>query len=165
MTAGSASLHDGFDLARWVSTSSATVPQLNTEEGVGSMTAAAMRAPAAPAGADLPPEHLVLGRAGSENFPVASRLLPAPVRVDLVALYGWARLVDELGDDYAGDRLAALDEVEHQFLAALSAAPGAGPGAGAGAGAHPLVARVAEMVWRRRLPAQPLLDLVQANRQ
>ena len=23
-----------------------------------------------------------------------------------MALYGWARLVDQLGDDYAGDRLA-----------------------------------------------------------
>ena len=56
------------------------------------MTAAAMRAPsrAARAKSDLPPEYLVLGRAGSENFPVASRLLPAAVRSDLMALYGWA---------------------------------------------------------------------------
>ena len=64
---------------------------------------------------DLPPEHVVLGRASSENFPVAMRLLPAPLRNDLLALYGWARLVDQLGDDYAGDRLAALDEVERQL--------------------------------------------------
>ena len=54
-------------------------------------------------------------RARSENFPVASRLLPAALRSDLMALYGWARLVDQLGDDYPGDRLAALDEVEDQL--------------------------------------------------
>ncbi len=125
------------------------------------MTAAAVHAPslAARAKSDLPPEYLVLGRAGSENFPVASRLLPAPLRADLMALYGWARLVDQIGDDYAGDRMAALDEVENQLHLALA------PGAGSVGEAHPLIKRMAETVRRLDLPTAPLLDLVQANRQ
>ncbi|HTW06266.1 MAG TPA: squalene synthase HpnC [Acidimicrobiales bacterium] len=127
------------------------------------MTAAAMQAKAPPSSADLPPEHLVLGHASTENFPVASRLLPAAVRADLMALYGWARLVDELGDNYAGDRLAALDEVERQLRVALGES---GQGwAGDSFATHAVVARTAEMVRRRHLASQPLYDLAQANRQ
>ena len=156
------------------------------------MTAAAMRAPSAPHGVDLPPDYLVLGRASTENFPVASRLLPAAMRADIMALYGWARLVDELGDNYAGDRLAALDEVERQLRTALGTAgehtpadehttagehastgehttegpPGRHPPELSGPLAlHPLVATMAAAVRRRDLPVQPLFDLVQANRQ
>ncbi len=114
-------------------------------------------------GHDLPPDYLVLGRATSENFPVASRLLPAALRSDLMALYGWARLVDQLGDDYPGDRLAALDEVEDQLRAALELAPM--PASPANQEIHPLVARMAETARRLALPTQPLFDLVQANRQ
>ena len=126
------------------------------------MTAAAMRAlsPVGGAKIDLPPDYLVLGRAGSENFPVASRLLPADVRSDLMALYGWARLVDQLGDDYAGDRLAALDEVERQLRLELSR-----HGPQADDEIHPLVSAIAEAVRRLTLPSEPLFDLVQANRQ
>jgi squalene synthase HpnC len=125
------------------------------------MTAAAMRAPspASRAKSDLPPEYLVLGRAGSENFPVASRLLPPGLRSDLMALYGWARLVDQIGDDYAGDRMTALDEVERQLRLALLHPPEAE------ADAHPLVTRMAATVLRLGLPTEPLFDLVQANRQ
>jgi squalene synthase HpnC len=124
------------------------------------MTAAAVRAATAAPGADLPPAYLVLGRASTENFPVASRLLPAALRSDLMALYGWARLVDELGDNFAGDRLAALDEVERQLHEAVQ------PGAAVTEGElHPLVTDMADTVRRRGLPVQPLLDLVQANRQ
>jgi squalene synthase HpnC len=127
------------------------------------MTAAAMRAPSPPAdaGATLPPDYLVLGRASSENFPVASRFLPSELRSDLMALYGWARLVDELGDDFAGDRLGALAEVERQLHAAL----GDATADASRAGLHPLVARMAGTVLHLQLPAQPLFDLVQANRQ
>jgi len=137
---------------------------LRRERYVG-MTAAAMRAPSRVAGAsnDLPPDYLVLGRAGSENFPVASRFLPAAYRADLMALYGWARLVDQLGDDYPGDRLAALDEVERQLRLAVSAGY-AGPFNDEDQ-IHPLVAGMAETVRRRALPTDPLFDLVQANRQ
>jgi squalene synthase HpnC len=128
------------------------------------MTAAAMQGPVSPAGpsGDLPPEHLVLGRAAGENFPVASRFLPSDLRSDLMALYGWARLVDELGDNHPGDRLAALDEVDRQLRLALGPGTTTGPGV---TGTHPLVARMAATALRRQLPTEPLFDLVRANRQ
>ncbi len=40
----------------------------------------------------------VMARAAGENFPVASRALPRRLRRHLLALYGFARLVDEIGD-------------------------------------------------------------------
>jgi len=133
------------------------------------MTAAAMQAPSSSASAnyDLPADYVVLGRASSENFPVASRLLPEAVRADLMALYGWARLVDQLGDDYPGDRLAALDEVERQLRSVLAVANGRDAASGTrGAEAfHPLVKRIAATVNRLGLAPDPLFDLVQANRQ
>ncbi|HTV11440.1 MAG TPA: squalene synthase HpnC [Acidimicrobiales bacterium] len=133
------------------------------------MGAAALQAEPALPRAELPPDYLVLGRASSENFPVASRLLPPALRVDLIALYGWARLVDELGDDYPGDRLGALDEVERQLLWALGEKPPGSEGHAAVAeppsALHPLVANIADAVRRRGLPVEPLTDLVKANRQ
>ena len=56
----------------------------------------------------------VAARAAGENFPVGSLLFPRALRPHVRALYCYARLVDELGDAYDGDRLAALDEVEAQ---------------------------------------------------
>ena len=52
-----------------------------------------------------------LDRAGGENFPVAARLLPATIRRRLLAVYTFARLVDDIGDEASGNRLAQLDEV------------------------------------------------------
>src|SRR5262249_11183515 len=103
----------------------------------------------------LPGEDAVAARAAGENFPVALRLLPATLRTDLLAVYGFARLTDELGDAYDGDRLAALDHPEGDLRAAA---------AGGDAG-HPVVARAAFTIRRRQLPEQPFLDLIQANRQ
>ena len=48
-------------------------------------------------------------RSAQENFPVASRALPRPVRSHLLAIYGVARVVDDMGDERAGDRLGELD--------------------------------------------------------
>jgi squalene synthase HpnC len=74
-----------------------------------------------------------------------------------MAFYGFARLVDELGDAYDGDRLAALDWLEWETRMAL-----ADPDQ---QGLHPLVARAAEAV--RTVDADPswLTDLIAANRQ
>ena len=63
----------------------------------------------------VPAPRRVMARAGGENFPVASRVLPRDVRADLLAIYGFARLVDELGDSFDGDRLAALDWLEAEL--------------------------------------------------
>jgi squalene synthase HpnC len=47
----------------------------------------------------------VAARARTENFPVASLLFPRSVRPHLRAIYGFARLVDILGDEFLGERL------------------------------------------------------------
>ena len=44
----------------------------------------------------------------AENFPVALRVLPARLRERLTAVYGFARTVDDLGDEAEGDRSAKL---------------------------------------------------------
>ena len=56
----------------------------------------------------------VARRARTENFPVASVLFPRRLRPHLRAVYGFARLVDILGDELEADRLAALDELERE---------------------------------------------------
>ena len=103
----------------------------------------------------LPAESAVESRAGKENFPVASRLLPRDTRAALMKLYRYARFVDEIGDSYAGDRLAALEWVDSELRRALSGA----------ADVHPLVAGAAGLARSERIAADPLFDLVQANRQ
>src|SRR3984893_12894476 len=60
-------------------------------------------------GTPLPQPGDLLAKSGKENFPVASRLLPRRVRSHLLAVYGFARLVDDIGDEWAGDPAAALD--------------------------------------------------------
>ena len=54
-------------------------------------------------------------RAGGENFPVVSVLAPRHARPHLRAIYGFARLVDNLGDEARGDRLVLLDELEREL--------------------------------------------------
>ena len=63
-----------------------------------------------------------MARAGGENFPVASRLLAARLRDSLLAIYGFARLVDQVGDEVAGDRLALLDWLDAEIDASTPAA-------------------------------------------
>jgi len=45
----------------------------------------------------------------AENFPVALRVLPRRVRRHLVAIYDVVRVIDDLGDEAAGDRTAQLE--------------------------------------------------------
>src|SRR3954453_2382474 len=53
-------------------------------------------------------EPRAVERERAENFPVALRLLPRVLRVDLRAVYDVVRLIDDLGDEGAGDRTAQL---------------------------------------------------------
>jgi squalene synthase HpnC len=71
-----------------------------------------------------------------------------------MAFYGYARLVDELGDGYEGDRLAALGWVEEEARRALHDP----------AGCHPLVARAASAIRTLDVDADPLFRLIEANR-
>ncbi len=107
----------------------------------------------ADAAPQAPSAREVMARTASENFPVASRLLPRRARTHLLAVYGFARLVDELGDSVPGDRLAALDWLEGEL-----------DGAFEGRAEHPLMRRLGETVRACGLPREPFVRLIEANR-
>jgi squalene synthase HpnC len=100
-----------------------------------------------------PSAAAVMARARSENFAVASRLLGRPAAAHLLAIYGFARLVDELGDAHAGDRLAALDWAQGELDRVYG-----------GGAEHPLMVALADTVQACRLPREPLQRLIEANR-
>jgi len=102
----------------------------------------------------VPSEDAVLAQAESENFPVASRLLPRAVRSDLMAIYGFARLTDDIGDEAAGDRGTLLDWLEGELDRAA-----------AGTATHPVLRRVGDTIRARDLPLAPFRALIAANRQ
>src|SRR5271157_190516 len=66
-------------------------------------------------GGDFDAPALIASKARKENFPVASHLLARDVRANLMAIYGFARLTDDLGDEASGDRLAHLDWLEAEL--------------------------------------------------
>jgi squalene synthase HpnC len=92
-------------------------------------------------------------QASAENFPVASLLLPARVRSDLLALYGFARLIDDAGDEAPGDRVALMDELEADLERVWGGRP-----------EHALIARLQPTVAAHALPIDPFRALIEANR-
>lgn len=95
--------------------------------------------------------------AGTENFPVALRLLPRRHRAHLAAVYAAARLIDDVGDatDMAPtDRMAALDDLESDLDRVFS---GAAP-------CRPALRPLVETARECSLPKQLFRDLVEANR-
>jgi phytoene/squalene synthetase len=68
----------------------------------------------------LPGDGLGIARR-RENFPLAWLCGPR-LRARRLAVYGFCRLIDDLGDEYAGDRGAALDAAEAQLRAATQGA-------------------------------------------
>jgi squalene synthase HpnC len=94
----------------------------------------------------------------TENFPVALRILPATTRRHLLALYGYARYIDDLGDEPlctpGADRLGALDEFEAQVRDLFAGRPAR----------HPVLRELAPAVRERNLPLDPLVRLIEANR-
>ncbi|MDT9694904.1 squalene synthase HpnC [Streptomyces sp. P17] len=116
-------------------------------------------------------ERGTLGKAAHENFPVAPFFLPRAWRTDLMAVYGFARLVDDIGDGDlapggadarllgvsatdADDRLLMLDAFEADLRRVFDATP-----------RHPLLRRLQPTVRRCSLTAEPFLGLIEANRQ
>ena len=104
----------------------------------------------------------VVANASGENFPVALRVLPQRYRRHLTNLYFFARLTDDLGDeartstdDVTTLRLALLDELAADVTRIYQ---GLTPGS-------PVMQAMAETVRDCQVPEQPLLDLIQANRQ
>jgi squalene synthase HpnC len=128
----------------------------------------------------------VAARARTENFPVASLLFPRAVRPHLRAIYGFARLVDILGDEFEGDRLAILDELEREVdacygpepdrrsarsgLAAQTdaraepARPESGTASGAGGPSWAVMRKLQPTIRECDLPREPFLRLIEANR-
>ncbi|WP_155055826.1 squalene synthase HpnC [Streptomyces blattellae] len=117
------------------------------------------------------PERGTLDKAADENFPVAPFFLPRTWRADLVAVYGFARLVDDIGDGDlapggadarllgvspadAEDRLLMLDAFEADLHRVFDSTP-----------RHPLLRRLQVTVRRRALSPDPFLGLIAANRQ
>lgn len=113
--------------------------------------------PALPAVAALPSREQVLPQAGRENFTVASGLLGRARARHLMAIYGFARLVDDVGDEAPGDRAALLDLVALELRRAF-AEPGLGEPQ------HPLMQELARSVRECRLPSGPFERLIAANR-
>ncbi|MFI0938418.1 squalene synthase HpnC [Streptomyces sp. NPDC021020] len=116
----------------------------------------------------------VLDKAARENFPVAPVFLPRAWRQDLTAVYGFARLVDDIGDgdladggrpdavllglepEAAEDRIAMLDAFEADLGRVFS---------GAGEPSHPLLRALRPTVRKHALTPEPFLGLIAANRQ
>jgi squalene synthase HpnC len=115
------------------------------------------RAGAAPARAadsvEPPAPQELIDRRHAENFPVALRVVPAAEREALLAWYAYARFVDELGDAGVDDPEGRLDALE-QDVRRMAAGPVD----------HPVVAGMQGPARRFGIPAQPLLDLIEANR-
>ncbi|MFE3850081.1 squalene synthase HpnC [Streptomyces griseorubiginosus] len=116
-------------------------------------------------------ERGTLDKAAAENFPVAPFFLPRDWRADLMAVYGFARLVDDIGDGdlapggadarllgvsprEAEDRLVLLDAFEADLDRVFSGEP-----------RHPLLRRLQPTVRRRALTPEPFRGLIAANRQ
>ena len=113
---------------------------------------------------------VVAARARTENFPVASLLFPRALRPHLRAVYGFARLVDILGDEAEGDRLALLDELECEVEACYSGSPmsvargRASPGRAVDQPSWPVMRELQPTIREFDLPREPFLRLIEANR-
>jgi squalene synthase HpnC len=106
-----------------------------------------------PPGALLDAPELSLGaidaRASGENFPVASLLAPREARPHLRAIYGFARLVDNLGDEAPGDRERLLAALERE----LDEPP-----------RTEVMRRLHATIAACGLPREPFARLIEANR-
>jgi squalene synthase HpnC len=93
-----------------------------------------------------------------ENFPVASFLLPRPIRDAVLAIYRFARAADDIADEgnaTSAERLAAMD----RFAGALDTIRD---------GQRPTeapFAKLADAIARHGLPIAPFHDLLSAFRQ
>ena len=95
----------------------------------------------------------ITSKAGHENFPVASRLLPRDIRSELMAIYAFARFTDDIGDEAEGDRLVLLDWLDDELTLA-----------GEGRAIHPVFQRLTPVIQDLNLDLQPFRNLIEANR-
>jgi squalene synthase HpnC len=100
-----------------------------------------------------PPIDRIQRKLQSENFPVALRLLPAQLRADLTTVYGVVRVIDDLGDEAAGDRVALLEAFAADLARVWTT----------GAPDAPVLRDLVPTVVRRRMSPGPFDRLIQAN--
>jgi squalene synthase HpnC len=114
--------------------------------------------PAGPQPAVSPPGAMA-AQAGAENFPVALRMLPRRYRDHLMAVYTFARTVDDIGDEAPPDqRLGLLASLSEDLERLYVGPPGSPPG-------HPAVRGLADVVTDCAIPMRPFRDLIAANEQ
>ena len=101
----------------------------------------------------LPGESAILPLHEHENFSVASVLLGREAQRHLLAIYGFARLADQLGDEAPGDRDALLDRLERELELTYDGVP-----------EHPIMRRLQASVAACALPRGPFERLIEANR-
>lgn len=90
-----------------------------------------------------------------ENFTVASRLLRRGLRRDLARVYAYCRSTDDLGDEHGAAARAHLERWREEVVELFAG----------GRPTHPVLVALRDTVHRYQLPAQPFLDLIQANLQ
>jgi squalene synthase HpnC len=90
-----------------------------------------------------------------ENFPVASRFVPAPLRPHVWAIYAFARTADDFADEprFEGRRRQALDAWEQYLEACYHRDVD-----------HPVFLALRDTVRRHSVPIGPLKDLLTAFR-
>ena len=94
-----------------------------------------------------------LAKSHYENFSIASFLLPRDKRRHFYAVYAFCRFVDDLGDEFDGDRLSALDYWQDETEACFSGEP-----------SHPYMIALQDTVRSFDIPREPLMRLIEANR-
>jgi hydroxysqualene synthase len=106
---------------------------------------------------------LRLAREHYENFPVASRLVPAPVRPHIAAVYAFARIADDFSDEGERSdaaRLALLDDWRARLASAVE-----GRVVGDGSDAAHIFTALGETMRTCDLPPALFEDLLSAFRQ
>lgn len=88
-----------------------------------------------------------------ENFSVISMFIPRDRRPHFASIYAFCRGVDDLGDEYDGDRLAALDDWEVELRRCFDGKP------------RTSTFRALQVtIQMYQLPIDPFLRLIEANR-
>lgn len=79
--------------------------------------------------------------------------IPRALRPHFAAIYAYCRGVDDIGDEFEGDRLKALDEWAHQLTLCYTGTP-----------ETPEFRALQHTIRQFDLPRQPFDDLIEANR-
>lgn len=87
-----------------------------------------------------------------ENFSVVSTFIPKDLRPHFSVVYAFCRGVDDLGDEYVGNRLQALKEWRRELDAAFTGTPN-----------HPVFRALSDTVHRFDLDKNEFEKLIQAN--